>query len=189
MTRGRLARAGAALALAGLALAACTSSRPSLGAPAVTSSSALAPDASTTLAPLSTFPLVLLRIRKPDGSVHEVCVYLADTPERQAQGLMGLTDIGPPAGMLFEFPVETSDRFYMFSTLIPLSIAFFDRQGAFVSTTDMPPCTAREPGNCPTYAASAPYRWALEVPEGELPGIGVARGTVVQRLAVPCATP
>ena len=63
----------------------------------------------------------------------------------------------------------------MKDTLIPLSIAWFDAEGRFVSATDMAPC-GDEPAAPPT-APAPPYRYALEVPQGELPRLAIGPGT------------
>jgi uncharacterized membrane protein (UPF0127 family) len=62
----------------------------------------------------------------------------------------------------------------MRDTRVALSIAFFDAQGAFISSTDMEPC-GNVP-NCPTYAAERPYKFALEVLKGGLPALGAIAG-------------
>jgi uncharacterized membrane protein (UPF0127 family) len=62
--------------------------------------------------------------------------------------------------MIFLFRGQSSSRFYMKNTLIPLSIVFV-RDGRVVSTAEMTPCQA-DP--CPTYAAAGPYSFAVEAP-------------------------
>ena len=54
---------------------------------------------------------------------HVVAVELALNEEQQAKGLMGRKSLGPNAGMFFLFPAPQSTAFYMYKTLIPLSIA------------------------------------------------------------------
>jgi uncharacterized membrane protein (UPF0127 family) len=103
------------------------------------------------------------------------CALLAATVQQQNQGLMGRTDLSGHDGMLFRFERDTEADFYMKDTLIPLSIAWFDADGDFVSATDMPPCGDQSP--CPTYGAEAAYRYALEVAEGGLPSLGIGPGT------------
>ena len=110
------------------------------------------------------------------GSVSAArCALLAATSEQMSKGLMGRTDLSGYDGMLFRFDGDTQGTFYMKDTLIPLSIAWFDAQGRFISATDMPPCG--DAPVCPTYGAEAAYRYALEVPEGGLPALGVGPGT------------
>ena len=103
------------------------------------------------------------------------CALLADTATQQSQGLMNRTDLSGYDGMLFRFATDTTVTFWMKDTPLPLSIAFFDNAGQFVSTTDMAPCIDQR--SCPTYAAAGPYRFAMEVPQGALPRLGIAPGT------------
>jgi uncharacterized membrane protein (UPF0127 family) len=110
------------------------------------------------------------------GSVSAArCALLAATAEQQNQGLMNRTDLGGYDGMLFRFDDDIQGGFYMKDTLIPLSIAWFDADGRFVSSTDMPPCG--DIAACPTYSPDKPYRYALEVALGGLPDLGIAAGT------------
>ena len=112
------------------------------------------------------------------------CALLAETAAQQARGLMERTDIGGYDGMLFRFASDTTSTFYMKDTPLPLSIAFFDAAGQFVSTTDMAPCIHQ--ASCPTYSAARPYRYALEVPQGALPRLGIGPGTRLVTTG-PCA--
>lgn len=94
-----------------------------------------------------------------------VTVALADTPNLRRQGLQGVIDLGRAEGMLFSWGGTAVDSaFTMRNTLIDLDIAFFDREGRVVDLLRMTPCDA-EP--CPTYRASGPYAYALEVPADE----------------------
>lgn len=99
------------------------------------------------------------------------CALLADTAAQHSQGLMGRTDLSGYDGMIFRFPADTQTPFFMKDTLIPLSIAWFDADATFVDSADMPPCG--DAPVCPTYGPNAPYRFALEVPQGELAALGV----------------
>jgi uncharacterized membrane protein (UPF0127 family) len=103
------------------------------------------------------------------------CALLAETSAQQARGLMDRTDIGGYDGMLFKFASEITGNFHMLDTPLPLSIAFFDSTGLFVSSTDMAPCIHQP--SCPVYSAARPYRWALEVPQGALPRLAIGPGT------------
>ena len=103
------------------------------------------------------------------------CALLAETGEQQSQGLMKRTDLGGYDGMLFKFATDNEGGFWMKATPLPISIAFFDATGQFVSTTDMAPCIHQ--ASCPTYSAARPYRWALEVPQGALPRLGIGPGS------------
>jgi uncharacterized membrane protein (UPF0127 family) len=107
----------------------------------------------------------------------QLCALLAQTAAQQARGLMTRTDLAGHAGMLFVFAGNTNETFFMRNTPLPLSIAWFDAAGHFVSATDMAPCPDR--AGCPTYAATRPYHYALEVPQGGLSGLGVGSGSTI----------
>jgi uncharacterized protein len=101
------------------------------------------------------------------------CVFVADTTAKRAQGLSRVTDLEGKLGMVFVYDADSEGRYWMKNTPMPLSIAWFDAAGVFVSSADMDPCTAPD---CPTYGAAGPYRYALEVPKGRLPALGVGPG-------------
>jgi len=103
------------------------------------------------------------------------CALLAETAAQQGLGLMNRADLAGYDGMLFKFASDTNASFYMKDTPLPLSIAFFDGSGQFVSTADMAPCIHQ--ATCPTFSAARPYRWALEVPQGALPRLAIGPGT------------
>jgi uncharacterized membrane protein (UPF0127 family) len=109
------------------------------------------------------------------GSGPQQCALLAETPTQVQTGLMGRTDLAGHIGMVFRFPKPTTTTFYMRNTPLPLSIAWFDATGRFVSSADMAPCLDRP--NCPTYAAARAYRYALEVPRGGLNQLGLGAGS------------
>ncbi len=107
------------------------------------------------------------------------CLLLAATEAQRNRGLMQVTDptLGGYDGMLFRFDSDSNDKFYMRNTPMPLSIAFMAAGGHVLSTTDMAPCADR-PG-CPLYSAAAPYRTAIEVPQGQLQRLGIDKDATV----------
>ena len=110
---------------------------------------------------LADFALATIRLNESD-----LLVAVADTSELRRQGLMGIEDLGDLDGMLFVFDRDSSGGFWMKDTLLPLDIAFFDVAGGFVDGFAMEPCTTAQ---CPTYRPNGEYRYALEVPEGNMP--------------------
>jgi uncharacterized membrane protein (UPF0127 family) len=124
----------------------------------------------------------------PEGAEASVwCALLADRPELRQQGLMDQDDLGGYEAMVFRFPSPSTTRFTMRETRIPLSIAFFDEDGAFVSSRDMDPCP-RGTADCPTYAAEGPFLNALEVAQGDLPELGIGPGSRLSFPDQPCPT-
>lgn len=137
--------------------------------------------------PLTGFGEVEVRIVEgPDGEPIVICVLVADTPEERARGLMEVTDLGGYDGMLFRFEADSDGGFWMKDTLLPLSIAYLDADGAVVSTADMEPCP--DGTQCPSYASAGPYRMALEVPQGGLAPLGLEEGSPARlEIAGECA--
>lgn len=135
------------------------------------------PDPRLVQAGIDGFSEIAVRVERPEElpSTTEQCALLAATERQRARGLMEVTDLGGYVGMLFRFPVDSQGGFYMRNTPMPLSIAFFAGDGQFISAVDMAPCEDRP--DCPIFSAEAPYRYALEVPQGNLEEIGVAPGS------------
>jgi uncharacterized membrane protein (UPF0127 family) len=104
-------------------------------------------------------------------------VEVASTDTQRAQGLMNRRSLAPNAGMVFLFATPTRAQFWMKDTLIPLSIAFYDRRGRILRILDMAPCRA-DP--CRVYDAGIAYRGALEVNRGAFRRSGVRRGSIVR---------
>ena len=107
------------------------------------------------------------------GGEVTVPVEVANTPAKRERGLMGRQSLASDAGMVFVFPKDSKDAFWMKDTLIPLSIAFYDDRGRIVSLLDMEPCRAQP---CPLYSPGAAYRGALEVNRGAFDRWGVRVG-------------
>lgn len=107
-------------------------------------------------------------------SVARRCALLAETFEQRTKGLMNRTDLSGYDGMLFKTDRDENVGFVMTDTLIPLTVAFFEASGRFLSSTDMVPCGDQP--SCPVYTAPGPYRMALEVQQGRLASLGIAPG-------------
>jgi uncharacterized protein len=128
--------------------------------------------------PLDGFEEVAIAITGPDGEVMGWCVLVAADDEQRGRGLMEVTDLQGYAGMLFVWDQDSTSQFYMRDTVMPLSIAWFDADGALVETADMEPCPDSV-SNCPLYPEEPPdpFRFALEVPQGDLPSLGIEEGS------------
>ena len=107
------------------------------------------------------------------GRRHTVRLEVAADPGTRARGLMGRTQVPPGSGMVFLYPGDVRESFWMKDTLVPLSIAFVAADGRVVSVAEMTPCRA-DP--CPTYEPAGPYRYAVELAAGAFPAAGVAAG-------------
>ena len=113
----------------------------------------------------------------PDGGrAQTVRLEVAADPAARARGLMGRERVRPGSGMVFLYPGDVREAFWMKDTLVPLSIAFVAADGRVVSVAEMAPCRA-DP--CPTYEPAGPYRYAVELAAGAFPAAGVGAGDLV----------
>lgn len=85
---------------------------------------------------------------------------VAATPRSREVGLMKRASLPEEQGMLFVFPNDGQYCMWMKDTLIPLSVAFMDRQGRILNIADM------QPGSLRTHCAAGSIRYALEVNQG-----------------------
>lgn len=107
----------------------------------------------------------------------ELTAFIADTPSLRRQGLQGWPRLPDRTGMLFVYDQDTQGGFWMKDTAIALSIAFADADGRIHTILDMQPC-AEDP--CPSYSPEAPYRYALEVPEGFFDELDIGAGSMLR---------
>jgi uncharacterized membrane protein (UPF0127 family) len=107
----------------------------------------------------------------------EVAVEVADSLQERTVGLMNREELDEDAGMVFLVPEPTDGPFWMKDTLIPLSVAFWDREGRIFRILDMEPCR-REP--CRLYEPGGLWWGAVEVNQGFFEERGVRVGDVVR---------
>jgi uncharacterized protein len=121
-------------------------------------------------------PTVAYRLEPPAGRAVTVRLEVAADPTTRARGLMGRRELPAGTGMVFLYPADVEEAFWMKDTLVPLSIAFVAADGRVVSVAEMTPCRA-DP--CPSYAPAGPYRYAVELAGGAFGAAGVGAGAKV----------
>jgi uncharacterized protein len=121
-------------------------------------------------------PTVAYRLEPADGPARTVRLEVAADPAARARGLMGRRQVPEGTGMVFLYPADVREAFWMKNTLVPLSIAFVAADGRVVSVAEMPPCQA-DP--CPTYPPAGPYRYAVELAAGAFGAARVGPGAKV----------
>lgn len=126
---------------------------------------------------LRDFPLSSLETATVTLKGQAIQAWLADTDEKQTEGLMFVTseELGE-RGMLFVFSDERLRGFWMRNTVTSLDIAYARMDGTIVATHTMPPLTLR------TFSSVEPAMFALEVRAGLLAELGVEAG---DRLTIP----
>lgn len=95
-------------------------------------------------------------------------VEIAESPGERSRGLMGRKSLPADAGMLFVYSDQrqADHGFWMYQTLIPLDIAYLDRNGVIRAIQQMAPCPSDQGRDCPTYPAGVPFYQALEMNRG-----------------------
>jgi uncharacterized membrane protein (UPF0127 family) len=121
--------------------------------------------------------LAQLPVIELTAGIHLIHAEVANTFETRAQGLMFRKQLGPNEGMLFVFPQAEAHCMWMKNTLIPLSVAFMDREGKVVSIAEMRPQT--ETSHC----AAAPAKFALEMSGGWFAAKGLKPGATLLGIA------
>jgi uncharacterized membrane protein (UPF0127 family) len=106
-----------------------------------------------------------------DGSC--VRLVLADTPAERTDGLRGVDDLGPYAGMLFVEDGDSTGAFTMAGVDRPLAVTWFAGDGSRLDWARMAACPDRGEADCPVYRSDRAYRYALETP-GSSPAGAIA---------------
>ena len=91
----------------------------------------------------------------------ELTTELALTREQMATGMMWRTNMPEGEAMLFAFGQPHRTSFYMKNTLVPLSAAYIDPDGAILELHDFQPHNPT-----PVEAKSDNIQYVLEVPQG-----------------------
>ena len=129
-------------------------------------------------APAQQLPVVEL-----SAGMHRIRAEVAADYGSRMTGLMHRPSMPQNAGMLFIFDENTVHCMWMKNTLIPLSVAFLDEEGAIINIADMQPHSEQ------SHCAARPARYALEMNRGwfESRGIkpGIRLGGVVPRKTKP----
>jgi len=117
-----------------------------------------------------------------DDHKYAVVLEVASKDKQRQRGLMERTTLAADAGMLFTYQAERSANhgFWMYQTLIPLDIAYLDKQGVIVSIHTMPPCHSSNGRNCPTYPAGEPFWNAVEMNAGYFEARDITPGDQLQ---------
>jgi uncharacterized protein len=126
------------------------------------------------------FELVAAQITKSDGTVCDLCLWLADNGDRRRRGLMSVTDLGPADGMAFAYGQPGSSNFWMKDTLLPLSIAFYDVDGQYLDAFDMEPCVVND---CSSFPTPGEFLVAIEAHQGTLGELGLEPGSKLELIA------
>ena len=98
-------------------------------------------------------------------------------PTSRALGLMSREQLPEMSGMLFIFPTNVEQGFWMKNTLIPLSIAFLDDAGTILQIENM------RPNDESRTWSKHKVRFALEVNKGWFRKLGIGVGDRIEEFA------
>jgi uncharacterized membrane protein (UPF0127 family) len=120
-------------------------------------------------------PRAFVRLHDAFGGVHRVEVEVAATPEARSRGLMWRTELAAGKGMLFLFPEEEVQSFWMRNTLIPLDMIFINTSMKVAGIVER-----AEPRTTTPRTVGVPSQFVLEVPGGWSQSVGVTKGSTVE---------
>ena len=127
--------------------------------------------------PLDGFGEIAINVDAGDGSFFAWCLLAALNQQQRARGLMEVTDLQGYSGMAFVYEEDVQNSYHMRNTSMALSIAWIAADGSVVTITDMEPCADGD--DCPSYAPTGPYRYAIEVPKGMLTSLGITESSKI----------
>jgi uncharacterized membrane protein (UPF0127 family) len=119
-------------------------------------------------------PRARVLLKDAQGGVHRVEVEVAATPESRTRGLMWRKELPDGQGMLFVFPEDEVQSFWMRNTLIPLDMLFIDSTGRIVGIIER-----AQPRTLTSRSVGLPGRYVLEVPGGWCQSKGIQSGGTV----------
>jgi uncharacterized membrane protein (UPF0127 family) len=95
------------------------------------------------------------------GQAPRIVAEVARRPGEMAMGLMFRDSLGDNEGMLFVFERERRASFWMANTIIPLTVAYLDREGVILEFHDLKPLDMT-----PVISKSDRVAFALEMNRG-----------------------
>lgn len=114
------------------------------------------------------FPVVNLT-----AGIHVIKAEVAGTEAQREQGLMMREKMGPNEGMVFLFHAPAAVCMWMKNTLVPLSVAFLDKDGRIINIEDMKPQTTD------SHCAKKMAHYALEMNMGWFRQKNIKPGAVI----------
>jgi uncharacterized protein len=120
--------------------------------------------------PLSSFPRSQLEIQSGQ-KLHELTVWVANTPSRRQQGLMFVTELHPMTGMLFVFPQPQTVSMWMKNTRISLDMLFVAADGRVIRIAPK-----AKPESLATISSMGVVTGVIEIAGGEAERLGIHSG-------------
>jgi uncharacterized protein len=127
---------------------------------------------------LATFPRTTLEIVHRDSSqgprTYSFQIWVADTPERSAQGLMFVSDLPESMGMVFPVEPPRVENMWMKNTYIELDMLFIDSHGRITKIIQR-----AAPLSLQTLSSDTVVAAVLELKGGQAAKLGLRTGDSV----------
>ncbi|MBP7125318.1 DUF192 domain-containing protein [Myxococcota bacterium] len=117
-------------------------------------------------------PTTLAIFENPDGKRTSFRVEIASTPDQRERGLMFRRDLPADRGMVFVFPREEHQTFWMKNTYLPLDMIFVASDGLVVGVVE----NAR-PLTLDPRTVDGPARMVVEIPAFGARRAGIGPGS------------
>lgn len=104
-----------------------------------------------------------------------IAVELAETRAEQTRGLMGRRSLPARGGMLFVYPAEIEQSFWMKNTPLPLDIIFIGADSSIVNIA-----RRTRPLSEDSISSAAPAQYVLEVRAGFVDRHGIDESTKIR---------
>jgi uncharacterized protein len=122
--------------------------------------------------PMPTLPHGRVTLKDAYGGQQVVEVEVAATRDARTRGLMWRTELAAGKGMLFIFPQESVQGFWMRNTLISLDMLFIAADGTVAGIVER-----AEPQTLTSRSVGKPSKYVLEVPSGWCAKQGIVAGS------------
>ncbi len=132
--------------------------------------------AAALLLPTAVYADAPLRTAQVRIGPHPMKVEIVETDPQRVKGLMFREKLGRDEGMLFIYDEPAYQAMWMKNTLIPLSVAFIDREGVILNIEEMAPQTED------SHMSAGPASYSIEANKGWFAQKGVKPGDKVTGL-------
>ena len=119
-------------------------------------------------------------ITTKDGRNVSFVVEVADTPSKREMGLQYRRDLAADRGMIFLFPAESQQSFWMKNTPLPLDMIFINRERKIVGIVEQTAPFSLDPRS-----VGAPSQYVLEINGGLAKRHAIKAGDVVRFDGIP----
>ena len=119
-------------------------------------------------------------ITTKDGRTVSFVVEIADTPSKREMGLQYRRDLAADRGMIFLFPAESQQSFWMKNTPLPLDMIFINRERKIVGIVEQTVPFSMDPRS-----VTAPSQFVLEINGGLAKRHAIKAGDVVRFDGIP----